>query len=159
MADGLFPDLKPHHVGISVRDLDVAITFWTEVFGFELDFKAELKPIRTVVAFLERDGFRIELFQKEGAVPAHADRLKPNTDLLTHGTKHIAFSVEDVQAAAEKLHARGVRIVGVMRGKGTPMQAEDDPRLDGQKQPAMALFFLDDSDTLVELIRRSDFAD
>jgi methylmalonyl-CoA/ethylmalonyl-CoA epimerase len=159
MADGLFPDIRPHHVGISVRDLDAAISFWSEVFGFELDFKAELKGIRTTVAFLKRDGFRIELFQKDGAVPAHADRLKPNTDLLTHGTKHIAFSVEDVQAAAEMLHARGVRIVGIMRGKGVPMSQEDDPRLDGAKAPAMALFFLDESDTLVEIIRRSDFVD
>jgi methylmalonyl-CoA/ethylmalonyl-CoA epimerase len=159
MADGLFPDLRPHHVGISVRDLDRAIGFWSDIFGFELDFKAELKGIRTTVAFLKRDGFRIELFEKDGAVPAHADRLKPNTDLLTHGTKHIAFSVEDVQAAAEKLHARGVRIVGIMRGKGVPMSQEDDPRLDGVKAPAMALFFLDESDTLVEIIRRSDFVD
>lgn len=159
MAGGLFPDLRPHHVGISVRDMDEAVRFWSEVFGFELDFKAELKGIGTTVAFLKRDGFRIELFEKAGAVPAHADRLKPNTDLLTHGTKHIAFSVEDVQAAAEALHARGVRIVGIMRGRGVPMQAEDDPRLDGVKQPAMALFFLDASDTLVEIIRRSDFVD
>jgi methylmalonyl-CoA/ethylmalonyl-CoA epimerase len=159
MATGFFQDLKVHHVGISVRNMDEAINFWSEVFGFELDFKAELKPIKTVVAFLKRDGFRIELFQKEGAVPAHADRLKPNTDLLTHGTKHIAFSVDDVQAAADRLYAHGARIVGLMRGKGTPMQAEDDPRLDGVKQPAMALFFLDDSDTLIELIKRSDFSD
>jgi len=159
VADGLFPDLKPHHIGISVRDMDAAIRFWSDVFGFELDFRAELAPIKTVVAFLKRDGFRIELFQKEGAVPAHEDRLKPNTDLLTHGTKHIAFSVEDVQAAAETLHARGVRIVGIMRGKGVPMQAEEDPRLDGLKKPAIALFFLDASDTLVEIIGHADFVD
>lgn len=159
MADGLFRDLKPHHVGISVADIDRAIAFWSEVFGFELDFRAELKGIKTTVAFLKRDGFRIELFQKDGAVPAHADRLKPNTDLLTHGTKHIAFSVADVQAAAETLHARGVRIVGIMRARGVPMSEEADPRLDGVKPPAMALFFLDDSDTLVEIIGRSDFAD
>jgi methylmalonyl-CoA/ethylmalonyl-CoA epimerase len=159
MAVGLFPDLKPHHLGISVRDMDEAITFWSEVFGFELDFKAELKPIRTTVAFLKRDGFRIELFEKYGAAAVPEERLKPNTDLLVQGTKHIAFSVEDVQDAAEKLHARGVRIVGIMRGHGSPMQHEDDPRLDGTKQPAMALFFLDASDVLIEIIRRSDFAD
>lgn len=159
MADGLFPDLKPHHVGISVADIEKAIAFWSEVFGFELDFRVELKGVNATIAFLKRDGFRIELFQKEGAVAAHADRLRPNTDLLTHGTKHIAFSVEDVQAAAEMLHARGVRIVGIMRGKGVPMSQEEDPRLDGVKQPAMALFFLDDSDTLVEIIRRSEFVD
>lgn len=37
------------------------------------------------------------------------------------------------------------------------MAQEDDPCLDGTRQPAMALFFLDASDTLVEIIDCSDF--
>jgi catechol 2,3-dioxygenase-like lactoylglutathione lyase family enzyme len=159
MATGLFPDLRPHHVGISVRDLDEAIAFWSELFGFEVDFRTEIKPIKANLAFLKRDGFRLELFQVEGSRDVPPERLKPNTDLQVQGTKHVCFSVEDVQAAAEALHARGVRIVGIMRGHGTPMAVEADPRLDGVKKPAMALFFLDPSDTLVELIRRSDFKD
>lgn len=159
MASGLFPDLRPHHVGISVRDLDEAIAFWSEIFGFEVDFRTEIKPIKAHIAFLKRDGFRLELFQIEGSRDVPAERLKPNTDLQVQGTKHVCFSVEDVQGAAEALHARGVRIVGIMRGHGTPMAVEADPRLDGIKKPAMALFFLDPSDTLVELIRRSEFKD
>lgn len=159
MPGGLLPDLKPHHVGISVRDMDAAIAFWSEIFGFKLDFTIELEAIATTVSFLKRDGFRIELFEKHGAMPAGSERLRPDSDLLTHGTKHLAFSVEDVQAAAEKLYARGVRIVGIMRGTGGPMQAEEDPRLDGDKNPATALFILDAADTLIELVQRSEFPD
>lgn len=159
MAAGLFPDLKPHHIGISVRNLDEAIAFWGDVFGFEVDQRAEIPPIRAKIAFLKRDGFRIELFEIAESAGVPAERLKPNTDLRTQGTKHICFSVEDPQPALEMLHARGVRIVGIMRGHGTPMALEDDPRVDGTKKPAMAFFFLDASDTLVEIMRRSDFKD
>lgn len=154
-------DLKPHHVGVSVRNLDEAIAFWGKHFGFELDFKAEIAPIKAKIAFIKRDGFRIELFEVEGAVAVPEQRLRPNTDLLTQGTKHIGFSVEDVQGALERLHDDGVQIVGIMRGHGTPMRAEENPRLDaaGTKHPAMAFFFLDPSGTLVEIIRRSEFRD
>lgn len=161
MAAGLFPDLKPHHTGFSVRDLGESIAFWRDLFGFELDFQTDIPPIRAKIAFLKRDGFRLELFETEGAFPVPADRLKPNTDLQTQGTKHLCFSVEDPQAVLEKLHAHGVEIVGIMRGHGTPMAVEDDPRLDaeGKKKPAMAFFFLDPSGCLVEILRRSDFED
>ena len=157
----MFPDLKPHHVGISVRDLDEAIDFYCDIFGFEIDFQTEIPPINARIAFLKRDGFRLELFQIAGSAAVPEERLRPNTDLQVQGTKHLCFSVERPQDALEKLHGLGVRIVGIMRGHGTPMAFEDDPRLDpeGKKKPAMAFFFLDPSGCLVEILRRSDFAD
>ncbi|MCO6187596.1 VOC family protein [Rhizobium sp. L1K21] len=151
-------DMTVHHVGISVRNLEEAIDFWCDIFGFEVDFRIEIAPIKAKIAFIKRDGFRIEFFEIEGSSPAPTSRLKPNTDLETQGTKHICFAVDDVQAALEQLHARGVRIVGIMRGHGRPMAAEDDPRLTPDKPPAAAFFFLDVSDTLVEIVRRSDFS-
>jgi methylmalonyl-CoA/ethylmalonyl-CoA epimerase len=159
MPRGLFADLKVHHVGLSVRDLDEAIGFWGEIFGFELDFKVDIPAIRAKIAFVKRDGFRIELFEIENSAGVPAERLKPNTDLQTQGTKHICFSVEDVQGALEKLHERDVEIVGILRGKGMPMVVEADPRLGAEpgRKPAMAFFFLDASGTLVEIVRESDF--
>lgn len=161
MNDRPFPDLKPHHAGLNVRDLEESIAFWTDTFGFEEDFRAEIPPIKAKIAFLKRDGYRLELFQIDGSAAVPEERLRPNTDLDIQGTKHICFSVEDPQVALEQLHDKGVRIVGVMRGHGKPMTMEDDPRLDpeGTKDPAMAFFFLDPSDILVEIIRRSDFQD
>ena len=159
MPAGLFPDLKPHHVAISVADIDKSIAFWRDNFGFELDFRDEIPAIKAKLAFMVRDGFRLEFFQIEGSAPVPEERLKPNTDLRTQGTKHVCFCVDDVQDALEKLHARGVPIAGIMRGKGTPMRTEDDPKLDpeGTKKPAMAFFFREPSGALVEILRKSDF--
>lgn len=159
MTEVVLSGLMPHHVGISVRNLDEAIGFWVETFGFALEMRTDLKGIGARVAFLNRDGFRLELFEKQGAVAASRDRLRPNSDLMTHGTKHLAFSVDDAQAALEELHSRGVRIVGVLRGKGLPMEEEEDPLGDRSRPPALALFFLDASDTLVEIVQRSEFTD
>lgn len=161
MAEGLFPDLQVHHAALSVRDLDEAIAFWRDLFGFDLDFRTEIPAIRSRLAFIERDGFRLELFETEGSAEPPPDRLRPNTDLATQGTKHLCFSVEEPQAALETLFERGIEIVGVMRGHATGMQAETDPRLsvEDARKPAMAFFFLDPSGTLVEILRRSDFGD
>lgn len=161
MSPKPFPDLTPHHVGLSVRDLGEARAFWCDIFGFEPDFETEIPPIKARIAFLKRDGFRLELFEIKGSAPTPEDRLRPNTDLRTQGTKHLCFSVEDVQATLEALHDKGVEIVGIMRGHGKPMVLEEDPRLDpgGSKPPAMAFFFLDPSGCLVEILRRADFPD
>ena len=161
MSDGLFPDLRAHHVGISVSDLDRSIAFWKKLFGFELDFKTEIPPSRP--ASLSSDAvISVWNFSKSrGSSPVPEDRLAPNTDLRVQGTKHLCFSVEDVQKAAEKLHANGVKLVGIMRGHGSPMALEEDPRLDaeGHKKPAMAIFFHAPDGVLVEVLRRGDFKD
>jgi catechol 2,3-dioxygenase-like lactoylglutathione lyase family enzyme len=157
MAQGLFPDLQLHHAAINVDDIEKAIAFWHDLFGFEVDHRAEIPQIKARIAFVRRGDFRIELFQVEGSAPVPEERLAPNTDLRTQGTKHICFSVEDVQGALEKLHERGVAIAGIMRDFKSAMRQEDDPRLSGDKKPAAAFFFRDPSGTLVEILRRSDF--
>ena len=77
MTATLFPDLKPHHVGLSVDNLEESIAFWSEYFGFELEFRKHLEPIRTHLAFLRRGDFRMELFEKKGSAPAPQERLNP----------------------------------------------------------------------------------
>lgn len=156
---GALDDLSPHHVGLSVRDLDESIKFWTEVFGFKLDFQTEIPPIKARVAFVKRGDFRMELFEIEGSTDTPEERQAPNTDLKTQGCKHFCFCVNDVQAALESLHTRGVPIVGIARSPGAPMVREDDPRLDEDKTPATAFFFLDPSGVMFEILGRGDFSD
>jgi methylmalonyl-CoA/ethylmalonyl-CoA epimerase len=161
MSEGLFPHLLVHHACLSVRDLDESIAWWGEIFGFDLDFKFDVPPIGARGAFIKRQGFRIELFEILGSHPTPVERQTPNSDLRTQGCKHFCFSVENVQQAAEILHAKGVKLVGIVRGHGEPMIAEDDPQLDakGAKSPAMAIFLVEPSGALVELVRRADFSE
>jgi len=158
MPDGLFPDLKWHHAGFSVDNLDRAIAFYGEVFGMTLERRVEIPAISTKLAFLRRDNFRFELFEKEGSLPVPEHAHAPNSDLKVQGIKHPCFSVEDCQAALELLHARNdVEVVGIIREIGKPMVVEDDPRLEPGKEPARAFFFRDPCGLLVEILLASDF--
>lgn len=80
--------------------------------GEEVPFKA---------AFLKRGNFRIELFEVAEAAPLPEARRYPNEDLRTHGTKHIAFAVQDVRAVFAELKQRDVDLatdVFIVEGLG-----------------------------------------
>jgi len=107
--------LKHHHGAISVPDLDAAVAWYARVFGFELEARFYVAAIPAEVAMLRRARMRIELFAPENAVPLPPERRSPNSDILTHGNKHIAFAVPDVDAAAEYLRSLEVDIAWVRR--------------------------------------------
>ena len=158
MPDGLFPDLKWHHAGFSVDNIDKAIAFYGEVFGMEVERQLDIPAIGTKIAFLRRDNFRFELFEKAGSAPVPEHAHAPNSDLAVQGIKHACFAVDDCQKALEKLHARAdVTIVGTIREIGKPMVVEEDPALLPGRDPARAFFFRDPCGLLVEILQASDF--
>ncbi|MEQ6290595.1 VOC family protein [Vogesella sp. GCM10023246] len=116
-----YPDIKPHHAGISVPDLDASIDWYGRMFGFELESRVFIDIIPADVAFMRRGNFRIELFQLQGAAPLPADRREPNRDLLTHGNKHVCYAVPDVVATVAALREKGADIVFQKTVQGTAM--------------------------------------
>lgn len=141
-------------MSISVPDMEEAIHFWTDIFGFRLERSAFIEAIPGKLAFLENNGFRIELWEVEGADPIPESRKEPNSDLRTNGTKHIAFEVPNVQAALDEFVKKGVDIAAVQRDFTQPMIYEADPSMDANrsKRPAVAAFIRDPAGTLIELI-------
>ena len=150
------PVVRPDHFSFSVPSLDAAIAFWRDIFGFALDHRFEIAAIPAQGAFMQREGFRLELWQVAGSAPVPVERREPDSDLRTQGTKHIAFTVPDAQAAIDALAKRGVRIVAVQRSFTEPMRHEDDPTMDAArtKQPATAAFIQDPAGSLIEIIGR-----
>ncbi len=102
--------LRPHHFGISVPDLEAALAWYGRMLGFALEERIYIDKIPAHIAFIQRDSFRIEIFQVDGAAPLPADRRVPNLDLKTHGNKHMCFEVPDVPAAVAALRAAGADI-------------------------------------------------
>lgn len=102
--------VTPHHCGISVPNLEESIRWYREMLGFSLDMRQEMSHVPLKGAFLKRGRFRIELFEVAGAAPLPADRRDVDSDLRTHGTKHLALAVPDVRAALQFLRARGVEV-------------------------------------------------
>ncbi|MGH1368109.1 MAG: VOC family protein [Maritimibacter sp.] len=160
MPKGLFPDLAFHHVGYSVADIELAIAYYGEVFGMEVEDRKYIAAIDTHLAFLRRDNFRFEFFQKAGSRPVPDPRKNPNTDLAEQGTKHPCFSVNNCQEALERLASRDdTHVIGIIRTPGDPMTIEADPRLreNDPRPPAAAFFFRDPNDLIVEIVAAQNF--
>lgn len=131
--------LKAHHCGISVPNLEAAIAWYRDMLGFSLKTRLTLEAAGAEIAFLQHRDFCIELFEVAGAARLPDDRRYPNEDLRTHGTKHIAFAVEDLNSVMGILQERGVDIA---------MDVMDMP--DGR-----AAFIRDNAGTLIELVEQS----
>jgi len=103
-------EIIPHHVGLSVPDLEASAKWYQEILGFSIEKRMEIPPIHAKIVWLKAGEFRVELFQMEGARPLPDDRRIPNQDLMTQGWKHLSLGVKDVRQTVEALKKRGVDI-------------------------------------------------
>jgi methylmalonyl-CoA/ethylmalonyl-CoA epimerase len=106
-------ELKFHHNGVSVPDLAASIAWYRDMLGFEVDQRMRIDAIPADVAMLKRGPLRVELFEVKGAAALPEQRRDPQTDPHTHGNKHVAFAVEDVDTIVAELTERGADIVFV----------------------------------------------
>ncbi len=102
-----------HHGGLSVPDLDAAIAWYGDKLGFRLEKRFPIPTIPAEVAIVANGDLRMEIFQVPEAAPLPDGRREPNSDVKTHGNKHVAFAIADVDSFAEELRAREVDIVWV----------------------------------------------
>jgi len=149
----LISDLVPHHFSIAVTDMERAIQWYAQVLGFEPEFRFHVAGIPADGAFLRRGALRLELWCARGVAPVPPERRTPDQDLRTAGTKHLAFTVPDLQARLAELVQYGADIAAIQRDRSQPMAAEADPLAPG-KPPAFALFLRDPFGTLIELLDR-----
>lgn len=149
------PKLAVDHLGVTVPDLDEALDFFTEVFGFDLVLKAgpyddfgyvwpgnegpEKAKLRLAVVKLGED-YNIELLeytQREGVT----DRPAPQP--ADRGGMHLAFYVEDIEEFGARLTDRDDITVLA------PVQTEHGGPLDG----LIWSYFLTSFGVVIELIR------
>jgi len=110
-----------HHGGVSVPSLDEAIDWYDRVLGFEVEKKFYIEAAKAHTAMVRKGPLRFEIFEVEGAAPLPDDRRFPPRDLKTHGNKHVAFRVEDLEEFLTEMEAKQVDIAFVVReafGKG-----------------------------------------
>ena len=137
-AEGGGPGVRLHHFGISVPDLEEAACWYREKLGLEPLCRYTIEGMGASVAFLERDGFRAEIFELPGSSEMPGSRRDTATDLRVHGLKHVALAVEDLEAFVAELGGRGVEFAtGVL----------DVPNSGGER----FAFFRDNNGNLIEL--------
>jgi catechol 2,3-dioxygenase-like lactoylglutathione lyase family enzyme len=104
-----------HHGGVSVPSLDEAIAWYGRVLGFEIEKRFWIEAARSHTAMLRKGSLRFELFEVEGAAPLPEERRHPPSDLRTHGNKHVAFRVSDLEEFLAEMEAKQADIALVVR--------------------------------------------
>lgn len=110
-----------HHGGVSVPSLDAAIDWYGRVLGFEVEKRFYIAPAKAHAAMVRKGPLRFEIFEVEGAAPLPDERRFPPSDLRTHGNKHVAFQVDDLENFLAEMAAAQVDVAFVVReafGKG-----------------------------------------
>lgn len=129
---------KALHVGISVLDMDAALAWYAKNLDFALVKDEYVPALKARVCFLQNGEFQLELFRYDAPKPLPRERLMPNSDLQTVGTKHVAFEVPDMQALKEKFVANGVDIAHEIRMENNNV-----------------MFVRDNSGVLIEFIQKN----
>ena len=105
------------HVGIAVPDLDVAIRWYHDHLGMIVLHEEvnEDQGVREAMLAVGDGTTRIQLLaplRPDSAIATFLDRRGP-------GLQQVAYTVEDVEAAAETLRGRGLRVLYDTARRGT----------------------------------------
>lgn len=97
------------HVGIAVADLDEAIRFYATAFGLAVVHEEinEEQGVREAMLAVGDSGSYVQLLAPltpDSPIGRFLDRSGP-------GIQQIAYGVDDVEAAADRLRAAGVRML------------------------------------------------
>ena len=106
-----FETLQPYLVGIGVADVGASARWYETKLGFVTYRRMDLPDHGLRIVFLRSGAFRLEFVEKAGVVALR--KLAPDLtdDMQALGLKKLAFKVANVDAAATRLRARGVRFV------------------------------------------------
>jgi len=110
-----------HHGGVSVPSLDAAIDWYGRVLGFKLERTFDIAAANCHAAMVRKGPLRFEIFEVAGAAPLPEDRRHPPRDLQTHGNKHVAFQVPDLEGFLVEMAEKDADVAFVVReafGKG-----------------------------------------
>lgn len=99
--------LKIDHIGVAVEKLDEALAVYSGLLGLELHGTETVEEQKVRTAFLPIGDTELELLES-------TDPEGPIGKFIAakgQGMQHIAFRVENLEAALAELKAKGVRLI------------------------------------------------
>jgi methylmalonyl-CoA/ethylmalonyl-CoA epimerase len=95
------------HIGIAVHNLDAAVAFYHATYGLAEWERIELQERQMAVAVCRLGDCKLELIAPTSEQADFARFLHEQGE----GIHHIAFEVDDVEAALRTVEGRGIRLV------------------------------------------------
>ncbi|MGI6585558.1 MAG: methylmalonyl-CoA epimerase [Gracilibacteraceae bacterium] len=98
---------KIDHIGIAVANLDEAVKLYKDVLGLELHGTEVIPEQKVRVAFLPVGDTEVELLESTSTEGPIAKFIQAKGQ----GIQHIAFRVDDIEAALEEMKIKGMRLI------------------------------------------------
>ena len=95
------------HVGVAVEDIDAAIDLYREAFDLEVEHREVVEEQGVDAALLSVGDGHVELLAplgEETAIGRYLAKRGP-------GLHHVAYAVDDIDAALDRLRAGGLRLI------------------------------------------------
>lgn len=105
---------KINHIGIAVQSLDATLPFYREALGMVFKGEEEVAEQMVKVAMLQVGESKIELLEPTDPASPIAKFLEKNGP----GIHHIAYEVEDLEAAIAHMLAQGARMIDTLPRNG-----------------------------------------
>ena len=105
---------KIDHLGIAVNSIEEGKNFWTDVLGLEFHGTETVEEQKVTTAFFEVGESEVELIESttpDGPVARYIEK-------KGQGMQHVAFRVEDIDAALKELKEKGIRLIDETPRKG-----------------------------------------
>jgi glyoxylase I family protein len=103
--------MKLHHVALTVKDLNISIPFYQNLFGFAEFKRFRRDDLNATGVFLQSESIIIELWQ--------FDTFKKGSreDLEYTGIKHIAFTHDNLEELRNSFTEKGIDCKPIREGK------------------------------------------
>lgn len=99
--------LKLDHIGIAVKDLEESLKFYEDILGLKCEGTEVVEEQKVKVAFLPVGDTEVELLEstdEEGPIAKFIEK-------KGEGIQHLAFRVENIEAAIEEMKEKGVKMI------------------------------------------------
>jgi methylmalonyl-CoA/ethylmalonyl-CoA epimerase len=103
----MFKTLKVDHIGIAVKNLEESKKFYTEVLGMTAMGEEVVEQQKVKVCFIPCGDSEVELLESTAPDGPIAKFIEKNGE----GIQHLAFRVDNIEAALADLKAAGVRLI------------------------------------------------
>lgn len=99
--------LKIDHLGIAVNSIEDGKNFWSDVLGLAFEGAETVAEQKVTTAFFPVGESEVELLEStspDGPVAKYIEK-------RGQGIQHIAFRVDDIEAALAELKEKGIRLI------------------------------------------------
>lgn len=103
------------HIAIVVEDIELALTFWRDSLGLELQYVEDVPDQKSIVAFLPTGDGEVELVKPTSEDSGIFRYLKKRGP----GIHHICFEVDDIDRTLAQLKKRGIQLINEQSIIGT----------------------------------------